>query len=411
MAACDQMHNNSLYVGDLHPQVTENDLHYTFSRAGPLLSLHLCRDRFTGKSRCYAYVNFWLPCHAYTARECLNHTLLRGKPMRIMWYVKNPIARNYGIGNLFVKNLHQSITSARLESTFSKYGTILSCKVVERNGISRGFGYVQFDSEDSAMQALSALNDFVLEGKKLYVSRFRSKIERKGARLSNEYSNANYSLVSNNSNLIVKNLDPSVDDKKLAELFSGYGKLIFAKVVGEYGVSTVGFVCFSCPDNAKKALNSLTVCCSFSIGTDFEGRILQVEMAQVYKPVQQLSVQPHYTSINQQQCYNFPGLCGNVSAFPMQAANLNEYFEMLNITNGNGNEKEFRKDTGALKTFRVRLSGYIPKHLFLQDKKPCSKLQGKLDNGDVKELRDSSDTTKPHCTESSYILENFPDFQ
>lgn len=104
---------------------------------------------------------------AYTALECLNHTLLKGKPMRVMWYEKNYVARNYGIGNLFVNNLDLSITSAKLQSLFSTYGTIISCKVVERNGVSRGFGYVQFESEDSAIQALNALHDTVLEGKKL----------------------------------------------------------------------------------------------------------------------------------------------------------------------------------------------------------------------------------------------------
>lgn len=84
-----------------------------------------------------------------------------------MWYEKDPITRKNRSGNLFVKNLDQSITSARLQEIFSNYGTILSCKVVEENGISKGFGFVQFDSEDSAMAALNALHDTELEGKKL----------------------------------------------------------------------------------------------------------------------------------------------------------------------------------------------------------------------------------------------------
>lgn len=87
--------------------------------------------------------------------------------MRIMWCEREPISRKTGIGNLFVKNLDPSITSARLQEIFSKYGTVISCKVAEENGKSKGYGFVQFDSEDSAMEALDAVHGTMQEGKKL----------------------------------------------------------------------------------------------------------------------------------------------------------------------------------------------------------------------------------------------------
>lgn len=40
---------------------------------------------------------------AKDAIEKLNHTLLYGRPIRIMWSVRDPDARKSGIGNLFVK--------------------------------------------------------------------------------------------------------------------------------------------------------------------------------------------------------------------------------------------------------------------------------------------------------------------
>lgn len=48
----------TLYVGNLHHSVTERMLEETFRYAGPLHSIHLCRDKITGSSLGYAYVNF-----------------------------------------------------------------------------------------------------------------------------------------------------------------------------------------------------------------------------------------------------------------------------------------------------------------------------------------------------------------
>lgn len=88
--------------------------------------------------------------------------------MRIMWWQRNPVSRNNIIANLYVKNLVPSVTSAQLEGIFCKYGTILSCKVAEdNNGKSKGFGFVQFDKEDSAIAAINALHGTMLEGKQL----------------------------------------------------------------------------------------------------------------------------------------------------------------------------------------------------------------------------------------------------
>ncbi|GMI93763.1 poly(A) binding protein 6 [Hibiscus trionum] len=241
------LQRTSLYVGDLDPNVTEDDLFNKFSAVATVVSIRLCRCLLTGKSLCYAYVNFYSNYHALKA-FALNHADLKGKPVRIMWSQRDPFPRKTGIGNLFVKNLDASINSTLLEGTFCRFGNILSCKVAEENGKSKGFGFVQFDSEESAMAAMTALHDTMLIGKKLYVSKFVRRSKRTTADEEDKFTN-----------LYVKNLLGDMTEDRLKEMFSRYGKIFSAVIMkDDKGISRgFGFVNFLSPDDAKAALEAM----------------------------------------------------------------------------------------------------------------------------------------------------------
>ena len=51
----------ALYVGKLHPDVTEVTLWQTFSSTGQIVSIKLCRDMMTREFLGYAYINFSRP--------------------------------------------------------------------------------------------------------------------------------------------------------------------------------------------------------------------------------------------------------------------------------------------------------------------------------------------------------------
>ena len=133
----------------------------------------------TRRSLGYAYVNFQQPSDAERALDTMNYDVMKSKHIRIMWSQRDPSLRKSGVGNVFIKNLDKSIDTRSLCDTFSVFGNILSCKVdTYENGSSKGFGFIHFDSEESARNAIERMNGMLLNSKKVYVAKFIPRTNR-----------------------------------------------------------------------------------------------------------------------------------------------------------------------------------------------------------------------------------------
>lgn len=153
------------------------------------------------------------------------------------------------------------MTDDKLKEMFEKYGTITSHKVmIKDDGKSRGFGFVAFEDPDAAEQAVVELNGKeVAEGKCMYVGRAQKKAERQ-QELKRKFEQLKLERLNRYQgvNLYVKNLDDSIDDDRLRKEFAPFGTITSAKVMLEEGRSKgFGFVCFSAPEEATKAVTEM----------------------------------------------------------------------------------------------------------------------------------------------------------
>ncbi|KFH13882.1 putative polyadenylate binding protein [Toxoplasma gondii MAS] len=237
----------SLYVGDLHQDVTEAMLFEVFNSVGPVTSIRVCRDTVTRRSLGYAYVNYQGIQDAERSLDTLNYTVIKGQPCRIMWCHRDPSLRKSGNGNIFVKNLDKNIDNKALYDTFSLFGNILSCKVaVDDNGHSKGYGFVHYENEESARSAIDKVNGMLIGGKTVYVGPFIRRAER------DNLAEAKY------TNVYIKNM-PSAweDESRLRETFSKFGSITSLVVRKDPKGRLFAFCNFADHDSAKAAVEAL----------------------------------------------------------------------------------------------------------------------------------------------------------
>uniref|UniRef100_A0A8C8FSJ5 Polyadenylate-binding protein n=1 Tax=Oncorhynchus tshawytscha TaxID=74940 RepID=A0A8C8FSJ5_ONCTS len=283
----------SLYVGDLHQDVTEALLYEKFSPAGAILSIRVCRDMITRRSLGYAYVNFQQPADAERALDTMNFDVIKGRPVRIMWSQRDPSLRKSGVGNIFIKNLDKSIDNKALYDTFSAFGNILSCKVVcDENG-SKGYGFVHFETQEAAERAIEKMNGMLLNDRKVFVGRFKSRKEREaelGAR-AKEFTN-----------VYIKNFGEDMDDEKLREVFSKYADAMSIRVMtDDSGKSRgFGFVSFERHEDAQKAVDEMN-------GKELNGKLIYVGRAQK-KVERQTELKRKFEQMKQDRMTRYQGV-------------------------------------------------------------------------------------------------------
>uniref|UniRef100_A0A8C7SRJ4 Polyadenylate-binding protein n=1 Tax=Oncorhynchus mykiss TaxID=8022 RepID=A0A8C7SRJ4_ONCMY len=223
----------------------------------------------------------------------MNFDVVKGKPIRIMWSQRDPSLRKSGVGNVFIKNLDKTIDNKALYDTFSAFGNILSCKVVcDENG-SQGYAFVHFETQDAADRAIEKMNGMLLNDRKVFVGRFKSRKEREaelGAK-AKEFTN-----------VYIKNFGDDMNDDKLKEMFDQYGKTLSVRVMADPSGKSrgFGFVSYEKHEDANKACEEMN-------GLEFNGKTVFVGRAQK-KMERQAELKRKFEMLKQERISRYQGV-------------------------------------------------------------------------------------------------------
>jgi RNA recognition motif-containing protein len=82
--------------------------------------------------------------------------------------------------NIYISNLSFDVNDSDLRELFEEYGAVSSAKVItdKFSGKSRGFGFVEMNSDEEGQKAIEELNQAEYDGKVINVSVAKPREER-----------------------------------------------------------------------------------------------------------------------------------------------------------------------------------------------------------------------------------------
>ncbi|CAI0465257.1 unnamed protein product [Linum tenue] len=260
--------NKTVWIGDLHNWMDENYLHTCFASTGEIASIKVIRNKQTGLSEGYGFVEFFT--HGTAEKVLQNYTGIlmpnTDQHFRLNWATfstGDKRSDNAPDLSIFVGDLAADVTDSLLHDTFAnRYSSVKAAKVVfdANTGRSKGYGFVRFGDDSERTQAMTEMNGVYCSSRAMRIGaatpRKSSGYQQQGGYISNGSSTPSFLSEndSTNTTIFVGGLDPNVTDEDLKQTFTQHGEIVSVKIPVGKGC---GFVQFASRSNAEEALQKL----------------------------------------------------------------------------------------------------------------------------------------------------------
>ncbi|KAJ3004892.1 UNVERIFIED_CONTAM: tRNA selenocysteine 1-associated protein 1, partial [Siphonaria sp. JEL0065] len=157
----------TLWMGELEPWMDENYIRQLWNSIGENVTVKMIRDKMTGQSAGYCFVDFGNNTSAGRQLATLQGSMIPGtnRVFRLNWASGGGLVdRRENIGqefSIFVGDLGQEVNDIVLLNTFqARYESVKSARVVldPMTGMSRGYGFVKFASDLDSQRAMTEMN-------------------------------------------------------------------------------------------------------------------------------------------------------------------------------------------------------------------------------------------------------------
>ncbi|XP_075264383.1 ELAV-like protein 3 [Convolutriloba macropyga] len=152
--------STNLITNYLPPSMKQEEVRVLFSAIGEVESCKLVRDKITGQSLCYAFINFKDPHDASIAVDRLNGIVVGNKKIKVSF--ARPSSPSIKDANLYISGIPKDVTAGDLEELFSEVGSIITSRILTdpTTGQSRGVGFIRFDHRRDAERAIQRFDGY-----------------------------------------------------------------------------------------------------------------------------------------------------------------------------------------------------------------------------------------------------------
>ncbi|KAJ1972980.1 E3 ubiquitin-protein ligase pub1 [Dimargaris xerosporica] len=225
----------TLYVGNLHPQVTEAMLHEVFQAAGTACSIKIIVNKKMPSSSHYGFVVFADHEAAQRARDTLNGQAVRDQAMKINWAFnhafehRDDTQRQY---HIFVGDLAPDVDDQSLMQAFMQFSSLSNANVVRDHdtGKSRGYGFVVFGDKADAYSVVHTMNGYRLGSRPIRVNwathRAAGTGHSKNCQPSLSFGTVVTQTPPHNTTVYVGNLPHQTTPGQVAGLFQAFGYIV-----------------------------------------------------------------------------------------------------------------------------------------------------------------------------------------
>ena len=153
----------NLIVNYLPQTLTDDEFRSMFLSLGPVKSSKIVRDRASGYSYGFGFVEYVKEEDALNAIQTLNGLQLQNKRLKVAFSRSGEDIKG---ANLYVRNIPKTMTQDDLEALFALYGNIVQARILteHNSGSSKGVGFVLFEKREQAEQAVTEMDGHIPEG-------------------------------------------------------------------------------------------------------------------------------------------------------------------------------------------------------------------------------------------------------
>ncbi|KAJ3493482.1 hypothetical protein NLJ89_g11009 [Agrocybe chaxingu] len=179
----DRNQEATVYLGNLDERCTDALVWELMLQAGPVVNVHLPKDRISMAHQGYGFCEFLTEEDAEYACKIMNQIKLWGKPIRVNKASSDKKQLDVG-ANLFIGNLDENVDERLLYDTFSAFGLMTTTAKIARDpstGASKGYGFVSYTDFEASDAAIESMNGQFLMNKAITVQ-YAFKKDGKGER-------------------------------------------------------------------------------------------------------------------------------------------------------------------------------------------------------------------------------------